>query len=234
MDLSTGNIESHSQHTSTCSLHRKTMGTRFLEAAAIYHLILVFLLGGYGMLMVSVYVLLFTRYYWVIILYAIWYVIDWKTPERGGRPKSFAAFLSVWKWFINYFPMRLHKTVDIMPDRDYIFGVHPHGIMAFGNFVNFCTEATGFSEKFPGLTPHVAILSGHFQFPFYREYLMLGRFVASSEKSISYILDSRQKGNVIALSVGGAREALESRPGHKYKILLKRRKGFVKMALKHG
>ena len=34
--------------------------------------------------------------------------------------------------------------------RNYIFGYHPHGIMASGSFINFGTEGTGFSKLFPG------------------------------------------------------------------------------------
>jgi 2-acylglycerol O-acyltransferase 2 len=48
---------------------------------------------------------------------------------------------------------------------------------------------------------------------------------------LNYVLS--RPGNAVALVVGGASESLESRPGT-YKIILKRRKGFVKLALMHG
>ena len=33
---------------------------------------------------------------------------------------------------LDYFPIRLHKTCDLPPDRPYIFGYHPHGVIALG------------------------------------------------------------------------------------------------------
>lgn len=48
---------------------------------------------------------------------------------------------------------------------------HPHGIMSMGAFVNFSTEATGFSQLFPGITPYLLTLAGTFSLPFGREYL---------------------------------------------------------------
>jgi len=53
----------------------------------------------------------------------------------------------------------------------------------------------------------------------------------SSVDGLNYVLS--RPGNAVALIVGGASESLESRPGT-YKIILKRRKGFVKLALIHG
>ena len=53
----------------------------------------------------------------------------------------------------------------------------------------------------------------------------------SSVDGLNYVLS--RPGNAVALVVGGASESLESRPGT-YKIILKRRKGFVKLALMHG
>jgi hypothetical protein len=53
----------------------------------------------------------------------------------------------------------------------------------------------------------------------------------SSLDGLNYVLS--RPGNAVALIVGGASESLDSRPGL-YKVTLKRRKGFVKLALMHG
>lgn len=54
-----------------------------------------------------------------------------------------------------------------------------------------------------------------------------------SKESIDWILTKEGKGNAAVIIIGGAKEALEAHPtGHTLK--LKSRKGFVKMALKHG
>lgn len=77
-------------------------------------------------------------------------------------------------------------------------------------------------------------LAGHFLVPFFRDLLLGVGGCAASPESINYLLDSkRQKGNCVALFVGGAAEALDSHPGE-YKVTLNRRKGFIRIAMKNG
>lgn len=59
------------------------------------------------------------------------------------------------------------------PSRNYLLGYHPHGVIAVGSFTAFATEATGFSDLFPGITSHITALVGHFWFPLRREYMMM-------------------------------------------------------------
>lgn len=66
------------------------------------------------------------------------------------------------------------KTAELDPRQNYVVGFHPHGVLAAGAFLNFCTEASGFSKLFPGITPHLMMLSLWFRFPFFRDYLMSG------------------------------------------------------------
>ena len=57
-----------------------------------------------------------------------------------------------------------------------------------------------------------------------------------SRESLEYLLDKEatdNTGNMVAVSVGGAVEALESRPGH-YVLMLSRRRGFFRVALRTG
>jgi len=62
-------------------------------------------------------------------------------------------------------------------------------------------------------------------------------FCASSIKNIKYLLSTPPKipytGKATILVVGGASESMESIPGT-YRSIVKRRKGFVKLALQHG
>lgn len=37
----------------------------------------------------------------------------------------------IWKYFVNYFPVDLVKTVDLPADRHYLFAVFPHGIIGW-------------------------------------------------------------------------------------------------------
>ena len=46
--------------------------------------------------------------------------------------------------------MTLVKTADLDPDKSYLFGFHPHGVISLSAFCTFATEALGFSKVFPG------------------------------------------------------------------------------------
>lgn len=67
---------------------------------------------------------------------------------------------------------QLVKTAELNPNKNYILGCHPHGIMSAGAFACFTTESCGFTKTFPGLKSTLAILAGLFRIPFFREYIM--------------------------------------------------------------
>ncbi|NXS36834.1 MOGT2 acyltransferase, partial [Pomatostomus ruficeps] len=127
----------------------------------------------------------------------------------------------------------LMKTAELDPRQNYLVGFHPHGVLAAGAFLNFCTEASGFSTLFPGITPHLMMLSLWFRIPFFRDYVMSGGLIPSDKESASYVLQKPEGGNLLAIIVGGAQEALDARPGS-FILLLKNRKGFVRLAIQHG
>uniref|UniRef100_A0A914EM96 diacylglycerol O-acyltransferase n=1 Tax=Acrobeloides nanus TaxID=290746 RepID=A0A914EM96_9BILA len=140
--------------------------------------------------------------------------------------------MKLWQYFANYFPLKLVKTAELDPKNNYIVGSHPHGVLSIGAFGSFCTEATGFSKNFPGITPYQVTLHGQFQFPFRRELSVLCGAISSEKESIEYVL-KKAKGNAISIVLGGAEEALDCHPDN-YDLRLSTRKGFVKLALKHG
>lgn len=77
-------------------------------------------------------------------------------------------------WVSAFLLSQLVKTHNLLTSRNYIFGYHPHGILGMGAFCNFSTEATGVSQKFPGIRMYLATLAGNFRVPILREYLMCG------------------------------------------------------------
>nr|XP_054097887.1 2-acylglycerol O-acyltransferase 2 isoform X5 [Callithrix jacchus] len=127
----------------------------------------------------------------------------------------------------------LVKTAELDPSRNYIAGLHPHGVLAAGAFVNLCTESTGFSSIFPGIHPHLMMLTLWFRAPFFRDYIMSAGLVTSEKESAAHILSRKGGGNLLGIIVGGAQEALDARPGS-FTLLLQNRKGFVRLALTHG
>jgi len=119
--------------------------------------------------------LLLTRLAVVPLTYAAWIVYDVavkRTPSRGGSRWERIRRLSIWRYMRDFFPIKLHKTSELFTDCNYLLGCHPHGIMGCGAFVNFASEATGFSEQFPGIRPHLLTLKAHFRYPFIRDLLL--------------------------------------------------------------
>lgn len=54
-----------------------------------------------------------------------------------------------------------------------------------------------------------------------------------SRQSLDFILSQPQLGQAVVIMVGGAHEALYSVPGE-HCLTLQKRKGFVRLALRHG
>ncbi|GAB6023805.1 Diacylglycerol O-acyltransferase 2 [Chamberlinius hualienensis] len=181
-----------------------------------------------------VYVLVFTPYYPLSLLYIAWLITDYRTCNTGGRRIEWVRKNSWLKTLAgDYFPFRLHKTADLDPNRNYLCGSHPHGYLCFSAFVNIAQEITGFSQTFPGITPH--LLSFHLMFflPFFRDYLLAVGNCSTTKESIEYILTKKGKGNMVVDVVGGAAEIPYTRPNHMI-LILKERKGFVKLAIRCG
>ncbi|KAJ8388706.1 hypothetical protein AAFF_G00131150 [Aldrovandia affinis] len=206
--------------------------SRRLQTTAVLQWVFSFLFLGQccmGLCILSV-----VKGYWHVAgLYALWLYLDWGTPQTGGRRLAWVRRWTIWKHFRDYFPIHLIKTWDLDPERHYLFGFHPHGILVAGAFGNFCTEYTGFSELFPGMTPYLHVLPFWFRFPFFREYLMSTGVVSCSKRSVTHVLSQEGGGNVSIIVIGGAAESLEARPGSLILDALNK-KGFVKIALKCG
>ncbi|KAM4754412.1 transcription initiation factor TFIID subunit 6-like [Cyanocitta cristata] len=146
---------------------------RRLQTLAVLQWVFSFLL--LGQLCTVLFVLALRGPLWLpALLYGLWLLADRHTPRRGGRPCAWVRAWPVWRHFRDYFPISLIRTAPLDPGRNYIFGFHPHGVLAAGAFGNFCTEATGFGGLFPGLRPHLLTLPCWFRLPFFREYAMAG------------------------------------------------------------
>ncbi|XP_044129790.1 diacylglycerol O-acyltransferase 2-like [Bufo gargarizans] len=205
---------------------------RQLQIISVLQWVITVSVGGVACTAILLY--LFCTDWWLIAaLYLAWLVFDRKTPSEGGRRSTWFRNCAVWRYFRDHFPIRLVKTHNLLPSCNYIFGYHPHGVLALGVFCNFGTEATGFSKKFPGIKPSVTTLDGTFRMPVVREYLMSAGHCSVSRQSIDYILSKKGTGNAVVIVIGGIAECLDCIPG-KNSVILKQRKGFVKAALQHG
>lgn len=167
-----------------------------------------------------------------LVMYVIWISCIDKTPAYGNRLSPWFRSLKIWRYFAEYYPASLLKECDLPADRPYVFGYHPHGIIGMGALATFATEATGFSKAYPDIKPHLLTLTNNFHVPLYREVIMALGISSVSRESCSNIL-SRGAGQAITIVVGGAAESLSARPGTA-DLTLKRRLGFIKVAIQHG
>ncbi|KZT55261.1 diacylglycerol acyltransferase [Calocera cornea HHB12733] len=174
----------------------------------------------------------FPPFWPLITAYLIWvYFID-DAPNQGGRPWTWFRSLSFWKHFAEYYPAEMMREAVLPPDRPYLFGYHPHGIIGMGAMATFATESIGFSQHFPGITPHLLTLSSNFYLPIYREIIMWMGIASVSRKSCANIL-KKGPGQSITIVIGGAAESLSAHPGTA-DLTLKKRFGFIKLAIQYG
>ncbi|KAI9640888.1 diacylglycerol O-acyltransferase 1 [Ciborinia camelliae] len=178
--------------------------------------------------------------FWPILIPYMIYLITSKASISGtlSHRSNFFRSLPVWSLFASYFPARLHKTQELPPTRKYIFGYHPHGIISHGAFAAFATEALGFSQLFPGIKNTLLTLDTNFRIPLYREYALAMGLASVSKESCENLLskggpNKEGMGRAITIVVGGAAESLDAQP-YSLRLILKRRKGFVKMAIRTG
>lgn len=141
-----------------------------------------------------------------IAAYLIYANLD-PSPEMGGRTSNFVRGWPLWRYLRDYFPIKLVKTVDLDPSRNYVFGFHPHGVIGLGAFINFATEANNFSKMFVGIDIHVLTLGLNFNAPFVRDILLALGVCSASRRSCDNIL-TRGPGASMMLVVGGALETV--------------------------
>lgn len=192
-------------------------------------------------------------YLWpFMIYYTIFYYLLDRSPVNGGvwyRRSERLRRLGFWKLLVGYFPIKLHKMADLKPtfaltDENekqdcqntanlkrvgpkYIFGYHPHGVIATGVSSGLTNNGTNWDGLFPGIKCFVTTLVNQFYVPFYRDYLMALGVTSVVKKNLKLILN---KGGSVIIVVGGARESLLAKPGLN-SIVLNKRKGFIKLAL---
>lgn len=165
----------------------------------------------------------------------MWY--DFDTCHKGGKGAikwiRNAAFS---KYSSEYFPISLKKVtgVELDPKKNYLFCTFPHGVIATGVYHAFGSPHCKVHELFPDHSFHISAMTFFFRVPFWREYGFSLGGISCSARSLNYMLGRGGGGKVAVLVVGGAAEARYAIPDGDYNIVLKNRKGFVKIALKNG
>ncbi|CEO99022.1 Acyltransferase [Plasmodiophora brassicae] len=167
------------------------------------------------------------------ILYsAVEYVAKGGTPSsRGGRPVQCLRQSFIFELFRRYFDMKIvyeGSRGDLSADgRPVIVAAHPHGVVGIAVLGNLMAE-NGFFP--PTMDYRVLTVSLNFMVPYLRDLFLSLGFVEATPESIRYCL--RHNTSVVNV-VGGAEEALDSRPGS-LDLTLASRSGFIRMAMELG
>ncbi|KAF6072342.1 Diacylglycerol acyltransferase family protein [Candida albicans] len=199
---------------------------------------------------------------WIVIVlpyFIWWYGFDLHTPTNGKvayRYRNSMKNFIIWDWFVRYFPIKVYKSVELEPtfkevlveetessedddeqdlvserSRTYIFGYHPHGVISMGGVGLFATNSLR-ERLFPGLgNIFLLTITTQFAIPFYRDYLMGLGVTSASAKNIRSLISNGD--NSVCIVVGGAEESLLNNM-REVKLILNKRKGFVKLAIELG
>lgn len=170
----------------------------------------------------------------LLLTYMLWITWGPGKDARANEAPYYAPFrqLQIWQRMAEYLHARLIKTAELSPEQSYVFAAYPHGISAIGGWLSFATEATGFSTLFPGIRPYCMTLASNFKCPGVREYV-LSYGLRSCDRRACVSMLQQKPGVAIVLYPGGAAEALITEQ-YKYKLILKRRKGFARIAVETG
>lgn len=164
------------------------------------------------------------------------------TPTAGSLPPSWGGSEWAYRWIewcrsiqmyknvARWFPVTLHKTVDLDPARSYIFLYHPHGVISMGANTALSTNGCDFDKKFPGIKRHGVTLNVAFWAPIFREWMLLLGMISANKSTLASTLKS---GRSIVLVPGGAKEALIAHKAN-FRLYIKNRRGFIQLARETG
>ena len=170
--------------------------------------------------------------FWLVLTlgYGLTYISN--ANKNGSRRWKWFRELFFWQDFARYFDFKILSDASLSPEKTYVFGYHPHGILPFGIIWSFLTRE--FKERFPDVELDSCGATILTTIPILRDLGMWAGGRDVSSESISQALMHKRS---IALVPGGQAEMRESRQvkkmGNKIYIFV-HHQGFIRMALKYG
>jgi hypothetical protein len=168
-------------------------------------------------------------------MYVGWMVFDAKTAIRGRRHEWVINWIRcnpIWKHFAGYFSAQLVKTAELDPAQKYILGYSGHGVYAFSLMTNVFHNRD-FDNVYPGIKLMGCTLPANFWFPIWRDYLLSAAISSCDSSSLKYRLKHEGAGAAMLIALGGAEEFKYMKEGT-MDLVIKKRKGFAKIALQTG
>lgn len=146
-----------------------------------------------------------------------------------GRPWNGFRQSSLWDFAQRYGGLEVIRTHELTPNKQYIFGFHPHGILILSRVA---TYGGLFEKLFPGIETRVLGATPMFWIPGGREMCLWMGAIDASKKTAVHCLKA---GKSLIIYPGGSKEIFETNPNlNDVTLVLNNRKGFIKLALEHG
>ncbi|RLN86879.1 hypothetical protein BBJ28_00002141 [Nothophytophthora sp. Chile5] len=143
-----------------------------------------------------------------------------------------------WPWFAAHvkrymasIPATIEYEEPIDASKQHLFCSHPHGLLsAHHGILMSGSSVPAFSEAVPYPTRRHLAATVCFRIPLYREYVLWSGCVDARRSIADKMLRS---GKSLVILVGGITEQMLSQRGE-HTIYAKKRKGHIRLALKHG
>jgi len=145
-------------------------------------------------------------------------------PVRFWPGVRYGSLWSAWTEYLSALVV-VDGNKDLTPDRGRLFAFMPHGIYSFAQGISL---VDGLNDFFGGL--RLIVASAGLRFPVFRHLLGWVGSIEATKKAISSAL---QSGVNLVMVPGGIAEMYHN-DDIRETVVLKARKGFVKLALQHG
>lgn len=172
----------------------------------------------------------------LVVLVSVYGVITYSLKKgrlrHGYRSKVFSN-LAIWRWMGERYRVSIEYTGGEPLDktRHYIFGIHPHGVLALERYAFWASRDERWDRVFPGIETRDLCATALMVVPGPRTWcLMTGAVVADRSVAASIL---RETPYSLLMYPGGEREQMATEYGRD-KVWVRRHRGFVRLALEHG
>ncbi|TMW64451.1 hypothetical protein Poli38472_013073 [Pythium oligandrum] len=173
--------------------------------------------NGYGLIVVA-----------LVALYLPRFLNGKHSTADGGQWDAFRQ-MGIWQTSANFLGIKIIREQALEAGKRYIFGYHPHGIIVMSRIA---TYGGNWEKLFPGIEYRVLGASTMFWVPFGRDLCLWLGGVDASRSTAEKVLKSNKS---ITVFPGGVPEIFLTDPKSKENVLvLKKRLGFVKLAIRQG
>jgi hypothetical protein len=169
--------------------------------------------------------------YWYLVLAYFIYVYFESRSGLGAKAPNKHRNSLLFDITKEYFDLKIVKTAEIPPTKNYIFCYHPHGATPFGMYSGLNSNCCGFDDLYPGISLNLKGHSFFLSFPLLREFCLYYGGQHASKESIVETLS--KPGQSVGINIGGGAEMIYAVP-KTAKLVVKNRFGFVKIALETG